>query len=298
MSSVYELRGEGAESSRSGSLARWARPVLISLIVLCAFFLVAHFALVPFTQIRHVVVHSDVPLTDAQILAVSGIQGDEHWLTLHAATIERRLEANPLIRHAVVQRVFPDTVRMTVWGRRPVALVLAQAAGRSLPVLVDGDGVVFKVGATSAELDVPVISGLTAGETTLGARLPSDYASLFSDLKALREKAPALYGLLSEVRLVAADGAASDAGPKAGLEALLYLTSSPVPVRIRGAIDESLMKYTLMVLDLLSKQGVLKDIQELDFRSGDVVYRINAPVGMQSANARSTAPAQMGARGH
>jgi len=29
-----------------------------------------------------------------------------------------------------------------------------------------------------------------------------------------------------------------------------------------------------MVLDLLSKQGILHDIQELDFRSGQVVYRM------------------------
>jgi cell division protein FtsQ len=303
MSSVYELR-EGADGSPGGSLARWVRPLLISLIALCAFFLLCRFVAVPITQIRHVTVQSDIRLTDAQILALSGIQGDEHWLTLNTAAIERKLEANPLIRHAVVQRVFPDTVRMTVWGRQPVALVLAEADGRSLPVLVDGDGIVFKVGATSAELDVPVISGLTVGETALGARLPSDYASLFADLKSLREKAPALYALLSEVRLTAPDVAASEAGPRGDLEALLYLTSSPVPVRIRGTIDESLMKYTLMVLDLLSKQGVLKDIQELDFRSGDVVYRIGAPAagaasvpGAGAANAPSTGAANAGARG-
>jgi len=34
------------------------------------------------------------------------------------------------------------------------------------------------------------------------------------------------------------------------------------------------MTYTLMVLDLLSKQGILHDIQELDFRGGQVVYRM------------------------
>jgi hypothetical protein len=81
----------------------------------------------------------------------------------------------------------------------------------------------------------------------------------------------------------------------ADFELLLYLTNSAVPVRVSAGIDESLLKYTLMVLDLLSKQGVLKDIQELDFRSGDVVYRLNAPgtvagnaPGTVAGNARST----------
>jgi hypothetical protein len=46
------------------------------------------------------------------------------------------------------------------------------------------------------------------------------------------------------------------------------------------------VKYALMATDLLSRQGVLKDIQELDFRGGDVVYTLkrNAP-GPQSLDA-------------
>jgi len=89
---------------------------------------------------------------------------------------------------------------------------------------------------------------------------------------------------VSEVRILPRNPAATDS---ASFDMLLYLTNSPVPVRARGAIDESLLKYTLMVLDLLSKQGIVKDIQELDFRSGDVVYRLNAR-STDAANARST----------
>jgi cell division protein FtsQ len=246
---------------------------LITLSSLCALVLFARFAAVPIMEIRHVVVHSDMPLTDVQVLAISGIHGDEHWYSIATADIQKRLEANPLIRRADVQRIFPDTVRMSVWGRQPAALVLAASAGRSLPVLVDGEGVVFKVCTTSEEVDLPVISGLDMGETGLGAQLPRAYASLLADLKGLRERAPALYRLVSEVRILpSGDSASSDS---ASYDMLLYLTNSPVPVRARGAIDESLLKYTLMVLDLLSKQGIVKDIQELDFRSGDVVYRLN-----------------------
>jgi cell division protein FtsQ len=226
--------------------------------------------------IRHVVVRSDVPLTDEQVLAISGIQGNEHWYSLGAAMIEKRLEANPLIRRALVQKVFPDTVRMTVWGRQAVALVLAESGGRSLPVLVDGEGTVFKVGTTSAEIDLPVVSGLVLGETSLGAELPRAYGSLFTDMKTLRERSPALFSLVSEIRVVPFAGSTNVPVSTADFDLLLYLTNSPVPVRVSGGIDEKLLKYTLMVLDLLSKQGVLKDIQELDFRSGDVVYRLHA----------------------
>jgi len=289
MSNAYAIRG-GAGKPDAKPFGRWTRAALISLAAVCAVVLAARFGAVPLMEIRHVVVRSDVPLTDEQVLAISGIQGSEHWYSLRAAVIEKRLEANPLIRRALVQKVFPDTVRMTVWGRQPVALVLAESAGRSLPVLVDGEGTVFKVGTTSAEVDLPVISGLVLGETSLGAELPRAYGSLFADLKTLRERNPSLFSLVSEIRIVPTVGGAGVPASTADFDLLLYLTNSPVPVRISGGVDDSLLKYTLMVLDLLSKQGVLKDIQELDFRSGDVVYRLSAP-GTVAVNAPGVAAA-------
>ena len=271
MSNVFALR-DNAEPREQRFFGRWARAALIFLVAACALVLAGRFLAMPLMTIRHVIVNSDVRLSEDQVLALSGIQGSEHWYSVDVTAIRARLEAAPLVRAATVERVFPDTVRLTLRGRQPAALVLAEANGRSLPVLVDGDGIIFRVGASSAEIDLPVISGLTVGQTALGEQLPRAYVSLFADLRALREKSPSLFGLLSEVRIVPRGG--GDDGESAGdFDLLLYLTSSPVPVRARGTIDESLLKYTLMVVDLLSKQGVIKDIQELDFRSGDVVYR-------------------------
>ena len=264
----------------------WARPLLIALTALCGLILLGRFVGEPLMTIRHVTVHSDVPLADDQVLVLSGIQGGEHWYTVSATEIEKRLAASPLVRRAQAEKVFPDTIRLTLWGRQPAALVLASANGRSFPVLVDEEGVVFKVGSSSADLDLPVVSGLTAGDMGLGAQLPRSCRALFADLRALKKKAPALYAAVSEVRVVTPD-AASGLSPQ-DLELLVYLTSSPVPIRARGSVDEGLVKYALMALDLLSRQGVLKDIQELDFRSGDVVYKLsgrNAPGAAAGQNA-------------
>ena len=287
MSSEYTLGGgprAGLESPRRGA-ARWARPLLVAMSVLCAAILAGRFIAEPVMQIRHVVVHSDLPLADDQVLALSGMSGAEHWYSVATPAIEKKLEASPLVRRAEVVKVFPDTLRMTVWGRAPAGLILAASGGKTVPVLVDGDGVVYKIGTSSAEVDLPVVSGLTAGDTALGAALPRAYGPLFAGLRALRESAPSLYALVSEVRVVnppAPDAAAAASGGAPGaipaqLEMLVWLTCSPVPVRARGTVDETLLRSTLMVLDLLSRQRVLQNIQELDFRSGDVVYRTKTP---------------------
>jgi cell division protein FtsQ len=236
----------------------------------CALFLLARFAILPALTVRHIDLQSDLSLSEDELLAISGLQGTAYWHSLATDTIRKRLEAYPLVRRAVVEKVFPDTVRMIVWGRQAVALVLADTGGRTLPVLVDEEGVVFKVCSTSAEIDLPVVSGLPPGDLSLGERLPAAYAPLFAQLKRLRESSPSLTRLISEVKIVSHGPQA----PEGSYDLLVYLTTSQVPVLATGTIDESFLRYSLMVLDLLSNQGVLKNIQELDFRSGEVVYRM------------------------
>ena len=151
MSNVYAIGDPttGPSDSRYASVpsvtARLARPILLCLITLCALFLLARYAVLPVLTVRHIIFQSDVALSEDELLAISGLQGTAYWHSLDTEKVRRRLEAYPLIRKAVVEKVFPDTVRMTVWGRQAVALVLADMGGRSLPVLVDDEGVVFKV---------------------------------------------------------------------------------------------------------------------------------------------------------
>lgn len=271
MSSTQAIRAEhagtvGRSPSRARRMSPLARFCLAASMALAAVFLLGRFAVLPLLTIRHVVLQGDSPLSREETLRVAGLRSVEYWHSVPCAAIEKRLEADPLVRRARVERIFPGTVRVTVDRRRPVALVLGEAGGRSVPLLVDAEGHLFKIGATAAEIDLPVVSGISAGELALGAGLPRAYAALFAELASLRESSPSLASLLSEVR-VAGTGAP-------GLDLVLYLTPSPVPVRAQGPIDKAFMTYTLMVLDLLSKQGILHDIQELDFRGGQVVYRM------------------------
>ncbi len=286
MSNVFTLRQRNTEKEDLllGRIITMGAIIITAGLVL---YLAARFLLLPFTAIRHVIVESDAPLSEREVLSLSGLQGSESFYSLKTLSIQNRLEANPLIRKARVEKLYPDTLRIVLVRRQAVALVLGQAGEKTVPALVDRDGVIFKLGATAAEVDLPVISGLAAGEAAMGSALPQAYRSVFSDLASLRSRSPSLYRLISEVHLVSMSGSSSPAAAgrvasssdvrpasSAAPELLLYLLSSPVPIRARGPIDEALLKSSLMVLDLLSNQGLLRDIQELDVRSGDAVYRM------------------------
>jgi cell division protein FtsQ len=266
---AIKARAAGAAAGpagRAGGVPRLARVLLAALCAGIAAFFLVRYAALPLLTIRNVVVAGQLPFSREDALRIAGLREAESWLSVPCPVIQKRLEANPLVRRALVEKIFPSTVRLTVDRRLPAALVLGEAEGRSVPLLVDGDGYLFKVGASGAEMDLTVVSGIEAGEIRLGTGLPRSYAAVFADLQALRDSSPSLAALLSEVRLGAAGGAEPDL--------VLYLTTTSVPVRARGPIDATLLRYTLMVLDLLSKQGILNDIQELDFRSGQVVYRM------------------------
>jgi cell division protein FtsQ len=270
MSSVFTLRRR-TPGREEVALRRLLTALAVVLAVGLALYLLARLFALPVLAIRHVVVESNQAVSEQEVLGMAGLEGGDYYHSLSTAAIEKRLEQNPLVRRAHVQKVFPGTLRIVLSWREPVALVIAESEGRSVPLLVDREGFAFKVGSTGEDVDLPVISGISLEGAAPGASLGPELATLFSDLAALRAKSPSLYRLLSEVRVVSAAAAAP---APARREFLLYLLTSPVRIRAAGGIDDTLLKYSLMVIDLLSNQGTLKNIDELDFRGAEVVYRM------------------------
>jgi cell division protein FtsQ len=54
----------------------------------------------------------------------------------------------------------------------------------------------------------------------------------------------------------------------------MYTEGFRVPVRMESTIDKNTSTYALMVLDVLTQRGEADDIAEVDFRSGEIVYRM------------------------
>jgi cell division protein FtsQ len=258
---------------------RALRLAAVALAAIGAAWLVVRVAVGPLAAVRRVLVTGETPLPEAEVLAAAGITAGEPLVGLDPAEVRARLEALPLVRRAEVQVLFPGTVRLRLDRRVAVALVVAESGGRSLPALVDADGTIFAIARRAEEADLPALSGIRLDDAGIGSSLGAAAASVLADLGALAARSPALYRQVSEVRLepAAPVGPTAEGAPTAdggAREFLLYLVSSPVPVRACGTLDERLVQYSLMALGLLSNQGILHDIQELDFRGGEVVYRM------------------------
>ena len=55
-------------------------------------------------------------------------------------------------------------------------------------------------------------------------------------------------------------------------EVLLYPANHRVPVRIGPEINEKLCTYIMMVLDVMERENLLGSMDEIDFRTGEIVY--------------------------
>ncbi len=242
--------------------------IIVFLAIILIFQIAFHLLIAPRLSLKNIeiVVENGFSLTNSDILRIAGLENMEYYFSLNIESVKNRLESNPLIKSAAVERVFPDTLKINVLKRKPVALSIVEKDGVSVPVYFDEEGVVFFVGSTSRGYNVPFVSGLVFTDLKPGIRLQRELVSFLKDLKTLKDSSPVLFEQISEVKFVKK----SDVD----YEVLLYLVNYKVRVRIGSSINEKLLTYIILALDVVSSQSIIGELEEVDFRTGDIVYRI------------------------
>ncbi len=241
--------------------------VILVLVLIIVGELLFHFVISPRLVIKNISVESNLDLTEAEVLGMVGLRENVYFFSLDAGEIRKKLEAYPLIKRAAVEKHFPDSLKISVFGRQPLALAIAAGAnGVSLPLAVDDEGVVFQIGSSITNYDLPVISGLKFSQVRVGTQLPGSLSSLIADLERLKRLFPDLFSIVSEVRVVPKEANQQ--------ELLLCLLTHSIKLRFGSSITGSSLKNAVMLLDLIEQQGFSGNVQEIDFRTGEVVYRI------------------------
>ena len=229
--------------------------------------LIFHFIIAPRLTVRNIVIRSDLSLSKEEILSIAGTEENAFYYEIDPARIRAALEQLPMVRKAAVQKTFPDSLNITLYGRIPLSILFfTTPQGSAIPMIVDDQGVVFEVGRSLSQWDLPVISGIEFKQLEVGTKLPEKVQPILRDLNRLRQEDPGVFRLISELRLI----------PKAAgtLEILLYPVQFPVRLRLAGALDPAVLRNAIVILDLLAEQELLMRVRELDMRTGEVVYRM------------------------
>jgi cell division protein FtsQ len=197
--------------------------------------------------------------------SVSSLVSGESFMLIDAQRVRAGLLANPLIASARVYKGIPGTLVIEANGRSPVAMALCEIDGRSVPMLIDQEGLAFKIDSSSATLSLPLISGLRFANPKAGMRLPDSLKTLFASLAGIERSEPGLIKLISEIKVLPVG---SDR-----VELLIYTVSCQVPVRTRADLSAETLRSAALVLDILKTRGLTDTVSELDLRTGTMVYK-------------------------
>lgn len=246
---------------------RWtAGRLAILVMAIVAVILVAVLAGVPLTEIARVeLVHPGVVPVE-ELLAWAGLPAGSNWFGVDEVIVARAIAAHPRIAAVRVIKRFPNLLAFDVTERTPIAIVYARdGAGRLMAHCVDAEGVVF---ASAAEFpasgQLPVISGIEIRGLRYGMHLGGAFPALLSSMAEVSRTNPGLLDVVSEIRMVAREGAP--------VEAILYPANYRLPVRVKPVLNADLLKSMMLVLDVVETGGLAPAIRELDLRSETFVY--------------------------
>jgi hypothetical protein len=111
-------------------------------------------------KVAHVEVRGGRFLSEAEVRELLGPALGENILTLDIAQLTARLRSSPWVAEATVARSLPDTLRVQVTERAPLALAELERL-----YLMDGEGVLIDVyGPRTAGFDLPIVRGLAKAD--------------------------------------------------------------------------------------------------------------------------------------
>jgi len=240
--------------------------IIIFLSILLAGELCFHIFIAPNLVIKKIHIFADlsISLTNDEILSLAGVEKNDYYFNLEPEEIRRKLEAFPLIKEASVERVFPDTLKITITGREALGLTLVSTGETTVPIVFDDEGIVFQIGSSVKDYKLPVISGIKVPSIQLGMKLPGELKGMLGDLMKLKRESPKIFGLISEMKF--------EKKRDGRYEAVLYPENFKTKVRLGEHIDENLLTYMFIVLDAFERQDSIS-ANEIDFRTGEVILR-------------------------
>jgi hypothetical protein len=264
--SDYAARAPLSRDRRaSGGLERALAAVLAAILALAA--VAAGLLLIPpALRVTRYEISGNASMTRDDVLSAALIHGKEYFFSLDASRVKAAVSADPRVASASVSKLFPNGLRIAVKERAAVAAALVAIGGRYAAVCIDEEGVAFAEASQLEASSVPVLSGLRFEGFRLGTRLPPALSGLLSSLGRIRAAEPGLLAAISEIRIVAPAGGSA-------AEILIYPLNQHIPVRAGASLDAPTLRSIILVLDVLGTRGMAAAVQEIDFRTGTVVYR-------------------------
>jgi cell division protein FtsQ len=237
-------------------IARVARLLAAAVAVAAGIYYGAHaVAQAHSLQVQDIHVRGNQHLAKGEVLAIlEGLRG-EHILATDLDVWRQRLLGSPWIEYAALRRLLPSTVEVVIRERHPLALA---RLGSNL-YLIDDEGLVIdEYGPNYAQLDLPIVDGLTSGPPTSGPTIDPTRAYLAARVVAALGPRPELLQRVSQLDV---------SNPH---DAVVLFDQDPAFVHVG---EDDFLERLQAYLDLSDAlRARVPEIESADLRFADRVY--------------------------
>ena len=184
------------------------------------------------------------------------------------------------IEDAQIVKRFPDKVYINIVEREPVAMTFLSEGGKSVPIQIDKNGVLFTIRSaqsrsesesSSGKIDVslPLITGLPVDVSSGKMQIPSKYRGLLEQIAAIRNLSQNYFAAISEIHIVTKE--------YGNYELVLYPVRGRARILIGRQITEEALQYMMVALDVVNSLD--PNVAEIDLRYGSVACRTRRSTG-------------------
>ena len=249
---------------RRAEMKRWLvnGVVAVFFVTVCVFVVPDVIRPAPFLRVDNIVVEGNIRVSEGEVLALVGQLSGQNILMADLESHRNRLLTSGWIEGATLRRILPSTVAVSVVEREPAGF--ARFGGRLY--LIDGSGTVIEEhGPRFADVDLPIVDGLSVGE---GGAVDERRAELASSLLTALAVDRGLAARVSQI------------GVGDPYDAVVLLNDGPTLIHLgRERFVERLRRYVELAPTLRS---YVPDIDYVDMRFEKRVVVRSAEPGVQS----------------
>ncbi|MCX7026346.1 MAG: FtsQ-type POTRA domain-containing protein [Spirochaetes bacterium] len=260
--------GGGEASGKARRAASGKAKLALALGLLIALGAGLSFALPEVTRVEKVTVNGMSVVSENEIVEALRLSPKVNLINADILAMESRVLANPKIAKVSVRRCFPDRLVVDIFERVPVACVLVTEEIGTKSIAVDAQGIAFACLDQASTLveKLPVLSGIRFEHFQPGQSLPPYLVPLLGDLAELSKLSPSPLAAFSEIRVQKITDSEA--------ELLLYPAGKTMPIRMPTRLNAANLGQALLVLDILAGREGVDNVEEIDFRTGTIVYKM------------------------
>ncbi|MBP1726285.1 MAG: FtsQ-type protein, partial [Deltaproteobacteria bacterium] len=205
-------------------------------------------------SVARIQVNGCTHLQPETVIQQAGIHPGDNILGVDLAEISRRVSSHPWVESAVIIREIPDSIRIDIVEREPLALVRGRAF-----YLVDPRGRAFVQAFPAEYPGLPIISGMDPANVGPGWELPQEAMTLLSALyRDCQDYLP--WRLISEIQYV----------PTMGLK--VYTLRGGIAITLGTGDYGARMARLGRVLRHLEERGLHHHLRGIDLAYRDRVF--------------------------